>query len=194
MINLPSDYDSARAYTGGSSFPTLPVGPHICKIIGARVEESNGNNYLAVAFDIAEGGPDDGYYAQLYDRKKQFSDAPKWPGRFSCPLTTREGKTNGRFKGFITSVEESNPPYNFKQTGGDETTLKGKLVGFNFGEEEWRRTDGKVVSTAKPFYAVSVAKVREGIEPPEARKLNDNQAQMERQGFKEVDETDELPF
>ena len=194
MIKLPSDYDSARAYTGGSSFPTLPVGPHICKIIGARVEESNGNNYLAVAFDIAEGGPDDGYYAQLYDRKKQFSDAPKWPGRFSCPLTTREGKTNGRFKGFLTSVEESNPPYNFKQIGGDETTLKGKLVGFNFGEEEWRRTDGKVVSTVKPFYAVPVSKVREGIEPPEARKLNDNQAQMERQGFKEVDETDELPF
>lgn len=194
MINLPSDYDSARAYTGSSSFPTLPVGPHICKIIGARVEESNGNNYLAVAFDIAENGEYDWFYAQQYDRKKQFSDAPKWPGRFSCPLTTREGKTNGRFKGFITSVEESNPPYNFKQTGGDENTLKGKLVGFNFGEEEWRRTDGKVVSTVKPFYAVPVSKVREGIEPPEARKLNDNQSQMERQGFKEVDETYELPF
>lgn len=194
MIKLPNDYDSARAYTGGSSFPTLPVGPHICKIIGARVEESNGNNYLAVAFDIAENGEYDGFYAQQYDRKKQFSDTPKWPGRFSCPLTTREGKTNGRFKGFLTSVEESNSGYNFKQTGGDENTLKGKLVGFNFGEEEWRRTDGKVATTVKPFYAVPVSKVREGIEPPEARKLNDNQAQMERQGFKEVDETDELPF
>ena len=71
--------------------------------------------------------------------------------------------------------------------------MKGKLIGFNFGEEEWRKNDGTVGVNVKPFYAISIGTVRNGIQPPSRKALNDNQAKMEKQGFKAV-EDDELPF
>lgn len=193
MIKMPNDYDTARAYDGQGATP-LPIGPHICRIVSAKQETSrNGNPMLVVAFDIAESGPDDGYYKAQFDRKKNYNADAKWPGIFRIGLTNKDGKTSGYFKGFVTSVEESNTGYSFKAVGYDENTLKGKLVGFNFGEEEWRKTDGTIGVSVKPFYAVSVAKVREGIAPPPRKVLNDQQAQMERQGFTPV-EDDEVPL
>ena len=90
-------------------------------------------------------------------------------------------------------MEESNPGYSFKGAGCDMGTMKGKLIGFNFGEEEWRKTDGTVGVSVKPFYAVSIGTVRDGIQPPPRKALNDNQTKMEKQGFKVV-EDDQLPF
>ena len=196
MIKMPNDYDTARAYDGQGATP-LPIGPHICRIISVKQEMSRNNNpMLVVAFDIAENGPDDGYYKAQFDRKKDYNADAKWPGIFRTGLTNKDGKTSRYFKGFVTSVEESNTGYSFKAVGYDENTLKGKLVGFNFGEEEWRKTDGTIGVIVKPFYAVRVAKVREGIAPPPRKVLNDNQAQMERQGFTPVedDSLPELPF
>lgn len=192
MINMPADFETARPYDGQGASP-LPAGPHICRIISAREETSRNNNpMLVVAFDIAENGPDDGYYKAQFERKKGYNQNAKWPGIFRTGITNKDGKTSGYFKGFITSVEESNIGYKFS---GDENTLKNKLVGFNFGEEEWRKQDGTIGVSVKPFYAVSVGRVREGIAPPPRKVLNDQQAQMERQGFTPVDDdNDDLPF
>ena len=87
--------------------------------------------------------------------------------------------------------------------------MKGKLVGFNFGEEEYERTDYqtgeiKVAVSVKPAYAISVARVREGVIPPAKKLLNNGNGaatasttrpvgQPDAQGFQEV-EDDELPF
>lgn len=195
MIQMPNDYDTARAYDGQGASP-LPVGGHCCRIISAKQEMSRNNNpMLVVAFDVAEGGPDDGYYKAQYERKKGFNPEAKWPGIFRTGLVNKDGKTSGYFKGFITSVEESNAGYSFKAAGFDENSLKGKMVGFNFGEEEWRKQDNSIGVSVKPFYAVSVGKVRDGIEPPPRKVLNDSQAQMVRQGFTPVEnDDDELPF
>lgn len=194
MIKLGNDYDQARAYDG-QGFEALPVGPHICRILEARAEKSReGADMIVVAFDIAENGEYDGYYKQQYERRVGYNVEAKWPGVFRTVVLTREGKTSGYFKGLITSVEESNAGYGFRAAGCEETTLKGKLVGFNFGEEEWRKQDGSVGVAVKPFYAVSVQKVREGMEPPQRKALNDQQAQMERRGFTRVDDDSELPF
>lgn len=194
MIKLGNDYDSARAYDG-QGFNALPVGGHICKIMDARMEKArSGADMIVVAFDIAENGPDDGYYKAQFERKVGFNANAKWPGVFRTAILNKDGKTSGYFKGLITSVEESNSGYNFKAAGCEETTLKGKLVGFNFGEEEWRKQDGTVGVSVKPFYAVSVKTVREGIEPPKRKPLNDQQAQMERQGFTPVEDETPFPF
>lgn len=193
MILMPKDYDSAKAYAG-QGFETLPIGPHICKIISAKLEQArSGADMLVVAFDVAESGPYDGFYKTQHEYRKGFNAEAKWLGIFRTNILTREGKTSGYFKGFITSVEESNPGYNFRAANGDENTLKGKTVAFNFGEEEWRKSDGSVGVSVKPFYAVSIKTAREGIEPPPRKALNDGQAQMQRQGFKPVDD-DDLPF
>lgn len=193
---LPNDYDSAKAYDG-SAFPPLPAGGHICRIVGARMTKSrNNNDMIEVAFDIAEGGEFDGKFKERFDYLKGSNAQAKWPngGMFRTALLNKEGRTSGYFKGLITSVEESNAGYNFKATGCNEDTLKGKLVGFNFGEEEYRANDGSIKTSVKAVYAVSVARVREGIIPPPKKLYQPSVSeQMAAQGFAEVDD-DSLPF
>lgn len=194
MINLPSDYRTARAFDGTGG-PTLTPGGHICRISAAKLDTArSGAEMLVVAFDIAEGGAFDGYYKERHARATGYNPNAKWPGVFRTGILNREGKTNGYFKGLITAIEESNPGYSFEATNGNEATLAGKMVGFCFGEEEFRASDGTVKVAVKPFYAVSVAKVREGLPVPARKPLNDQQAQMERQGFTQADDDDELPF
>lgn len=210
MIPIPRDYDNARSFDGTTA-PTLTPGGHICRIQGVRLEKTQRTNkdMLVVAFDIAEGGEFDGYFRKRFERSSGFNANAKWPGVFRCTLLNANNETNGFFKGFIEALEASNPNYNFKASGGDEQQMKGKLVGFNFGEEEYEYSDRqtgeiKVGVSCKPQYAISVARVREGVIPPARKTLNGaNSAsststtrpvgQPDAQGFQEV-EDDELPF
>jgi hypothetical protein len=199
MIQIPNDYDSARAYDG-SAAPLLTPGGHICRIRGARVEQSrSGNDMLVVAFDIVEEGEFNGYYHRRFERAKSYNAYANWPGVFRASILTADGRTNGYFKGFIEAVEASNAGYSFRQSGGNEAMLNGKLVGFNFGEEDYRAQDGSVKTAVKPFYAVSVAKVREGIAPPAKKLLADAGSaprpvgQPDANGFQQVVD-DDLPF
>lgn len=192
-MNLPSDFNNARPYTGASSFNMLPPGGHICRIIGARMTQSSaGNDMIEVAFDVAEGGPDDGRFQQQFDERRAARADAKWPagGMFRTAILTKDGKTSGYFKGLITAIEESNPGYSFAGTGANEGTLKGKMIGFNFGEEEYKGNDGKIRTSVKAAYAVSVQTVRDGIEPPKKKTL----APQANSGFVEVPNDDQLPF
>lgn len=195
---LPNDFNSAKSYDGTGSFSPLPVGGHICRIVGARMTKSrNNNDMIEVAFDIAENGPDDGRFGDLFnERRAQRADA-KWPagGMFRTAILTKEGKTSGYFKGLITAVEESNAGYSFQGAGCDEGTLKNKMIGFNFGEEEYKGNDGTIRTSVKAFYAVSVARVREGIIPPPKKLYKPAPGEsMAAQGFTEVENDPELPF
>ena len=118
---LPSDFDNAKAYDG-SSYNALPVGGHICRIVGAMGTKSkNGNDMIELAFDIAENGPDDGRFKDRFDYLRKSKPDAKWPndGTFRTAILTKDGKTSGYFKGVITAVEESNPGYSFKGAGCD---------------------------------------------------------------------------
>ena len=213
MIPIPNDYDKARAFDG-SVAPNLTPGGHICKIRGVRMEKTrNGKDMLVVAYDICEGGEFDDFFKEKYARAAKYNLAATWPGVYRVTLLNSEGSTNGFFKGFIEALEASNSGYNFKASNGDERMMNGKLVGFNFGEEEYEYTDRqtgeiKVGTSCKPQYAVSVERVREGLIPP-AKKHLENRASSSssfpsssfpasnnppvNQGFTEVDD-DELPF
>lgn len=197
MIGIPNDYDSAKSYDGKGSFDALPAGGHICKIVGARAAKSrNGNDMIEVAFDIYDGGDFDGKFKDRFDYLRKSKPDAKWPngGMFRTAILNKDGATSGYFKGLITSVEESNPGYSFKATGGNEDTLKGKLVGFNFGEEEYKGNDGNIHTSVKACYAVSVARVREGIDPPPKKPYKPSQSEiMASQGFTETIDS-ELPF
>ena len=198
MIQIPNDYDSARGYDGSAL--QLTPGGHNCRIRGARVEQSrSGNDMLVVAFDVVEEGEFNGYFQRRFERAKSYNAYANWPGVFRTSILTTDGRTNSYFKGFIEAVEASNAGYSFRQSGGNEGTLNGKLVGFNFGEEDFRAQDGSVKTSVKPFYAVSVAKVREGIAPPAKKLLADAGSaprpvgQPDANGFQPV-EDDKLPF
>lgn len=164
MINLPSDYAHAQAYDG-SSGPKLTPGGHICRTRTVTLGRSrNGNDMLIADFDIVEEGELRNYYQRRYERARQYRADANWPGRYYMPIANQDGTTNTRFKGFIKAIEDSNAGFKFT---GDELTLQNKLLGFNFGEEEYCvESTGEIKTTVKPAYAVSVAKVREGCIPP----------------------------
>lgn len=207
MINLPNDYSTAKAYDG-NSLPRLSVGGHICRIRTVQLTKTRktGADMLVVNFDINEEGEFNGYYGKMFDARRKYRQDAAWPGVFRTTISTREGTTNGFFKGLIDAVEASNPGYSFTGSRANEQTLQGKLVGFNFGEEEYEMTDqstGEIRkgTTVKPQYAVSVAKVREGVIPPAIRRLNNGASAQGGYGsqpaqqmpMQEVDD-DELPF
>lgn len=194
MIQIPNDYDNARAFDGKGG-PTITVGGHICRILSAKMEtaKTSGAPMLVIAFDIAENSEFDGYYRAKHERAKGFNAEAKWQGVFRTNILNKQGLTNGYFKGLITSIEESNAGYNFKATGGDEGTLKGKLVGFNFGEREYQKSDGTIGTVVEPFYAVGVKTVREGIQPPDKKVLQGVQRGGS-QGFQQVEDDYDLPF
>lgn len=177
MINLPSDYSSAKGFDG-SGGPKLTPGGHICRTRTVELAKTrNGSDMLVVNFDIVEEGEFKEYYGRIFDSRIRYNAAnAKWPGVFRTTISTKDGKTNGFFKGLIEAIEASNPGYSFTGTGNNEITLQGKLLGFNFGEEEYPdRNTGEIKIAVKPQYAVSVAKVREGVIPP-ARKLYNPQS------------------
>lgn len=198
-MNLPKDFDTAKAYTGMGG-NALPIGPHCCRIVGARtITASTGTEMLEVAFDIAEGSPEDGRFKDRFDELRKANPQAKWPngGTFRVGVITRDGKTNTFFKGLITAVEESNTGYSFKAVNCNETTLRDKMVAFNFGEEEYKGSDGQIRTSVKPFYAISVATARAGMEPPKKHAYRPKPGEsMAAQGFTEVpaEEVPDLPF
>lgn len=191
MIPIPNDFDNARAYDG-NSFPALPLGAHVCRVLRADVVKNRANaDMLVINFDVTEGGEFDGYYKKRFEAAKARNANAKWPGVFRANLLTREGKTSGYFKGFIKALEESNLGYNFRASNGNETAMNGMYVGLVFGEEEFRTNDThEIKTTVKPFYAVSVPKAREGVAIPAKKRLHEDAAS----GFSEVDPGDDLPF
>lgn len=210
MIPIPNDYQAAAAYGGGNG-PQLTPGGHICIIQGARIEKTRNTNrdMLVVAFDIYEDGEFSGYYRRQYERMKQYNVNATWPGVFRVTICNAAGNTNGFFKGFIEAVEQSNEGYNFLQSRGDERLLKGKRVGFNFGEEEYERQNRQtgvyeVAVSVKPQYAVSCTRVIEGVIPPERKTLQSYSQAVQQgaqapapapaEGFTELADDEPLPF
>ena len=188
-----ADYAQTPAFTGESE--KLPLGGHICQIRGARCETTRtGKEMLVVAFDIHEGSQSDNFYKRRFDRNKANNPDAKWPGLYYSVTTNNDGKTNPMFKGLITAIEESNPGYIWNWA---ENSLNGKLVGFNFGEEEYvHQATGEIRTSVKPQFPASVARVKEGLTPPALKKLNNSSAPASNaanNGFAEVDD-EELPF
>jgi hypothetical protein len=190
MIPIPNDFDNARAYDG-NSIPPLSLGGHVCRVHSARVEKTrNGTDQLIVEYDVYEDGEFNRYYNRRFEAAKAYRPDTKWPGVFRANLLTRDGATNGYFKGFITALEQSNTGYSFKATNGNEAAMRGLYVGFAFGEREFKTDKGEIKTVVEPFYAVSVAKVREGVPIPAKKVLRDTATA---QGFNPVDD-DDLPF
>jgi hypothetical protein len=169
-MKKPNDWESAPAYTGEAS-AQLPKGGYVLIIKAAKVE--NTQNYgekLHILFDIAEGDFK-GFVQTKYDKAKAESSNPKdvkWPavGRYNTFVTTKDGATNGWFKGLITSIEKSNN-YVFDWK---ENSLVGKLVGGLFVIDEFMGKDDKIIPLVKMVQARSVDVIRSGAyELPEDR-------------------------
>lgn len=162
-MNKPTGYDEATAFTG--EFKSVTPGGHICKILGAKSEQSkSGKEQLVIMFDIAEG-PDKGFYMDQFKRKQESNADAKWQGLYR-QLT--EGDSTKFFKGMITAIEKSNDGYKWDWK---EESLKGKLFGGVFGQEEYEKQDGSIGVSTKCRFIRSVEQIRKGVEAPEIKRL-----------------------
>ena len=194
-MNKTAGWESAQAYDG--TYRKLPPGGYVCVIKDARVEAGQYGEQMIVALDVCEGEYA-GFFGDLYEAKRKAPGAAlKWPCVYYQSLLNRDGVTNGFFKGLITSVERSNVGYVWSW---DERTLKGKKVGFVFGEEDWMDSNGNVRTSTKPKTARDVKAILDGDFAVPPKKLAGQQSsgyiQVESPasngGFEQVD--DELPF
>ncbi len=180
---LLKDYDNVRA-TDAGEFVRLPADGYVCKIINVKAETSKaGNPMLVFAVDIAEG-EFAGYFIDQYKRRQQWNkDGAKYPNDAvyrQLIFDTHSGKLNTNLKGMLTAIENSNPGFSVKGTStnngnGDfsfnEETLKGKLCGFVFGEEEYINGDGTTGVAIRIKYPRSVENIRSGkFRIPELKK------------------------
>lgn len=188
-MNKPAGYDQTQAFTG--EFEQLELGGHVCVIKGARIDDdSTGAEIMLLQLDIAPTDPQSGFFMKQYEQRKTSNPDAKW----GCVYRQRTGgKSLGFFKGLITAVEQSNSGYKWNW---DENSLKGKLIGGIFGQEEFRANDGQIKLATKCIQLRSVEAIRKGVEVPKTKLLNPAgaTATMQAMGFTQVDDTDELPF
>ena len=152
-----NDWDDIQESEVGES-KTLPADGYVTKILGVRITTSRaGNEMIELMIDIAEGDFVD-FFKQKYEFKKQYDPSVKW----SCVFRQlTRGNSAKYFKNLILNIERSNKGYNFKASNFDESTLKGKLIGFVFRDEEYNY-NGHQGFTAKPFISKTVDDIRSG--------------------------------
>lgn len=184
-------YQQAEAFTG--DFEKLEPGGYICRILNVKAEEKGYGTLLRVAFDIDEG-EHKGYFRRLFDKRKESYDNPKWPNGGMYYQTVKSEDLR-YFKGFMTAIEESNPGYKWDW---DESTLKGKVFGGIFGEEEYEASNGETRTSIKCVWVRSADAVKSGkFEVPEKKTLNkQNSAKDNGQPFYQTlsEDDDDLPF
>jgi len=175
-------YDQAEAFTG--EYEKLEPGGYVCKILQVKAEDRDYGTLLRIAFDIVEGEYE-GYYRRQFERKKQSDSEAKWPGMYY--QTVRQDDLR-YFKGFMTSIEASNPGFKWDW---DEKKLSGKLFGGVFGEEEFEGQDGEIHTTVKCRFVRSVDAIRSGkFKIPEIKKLE----KKDNSTWIPAENDDELPF
>jgi len=129
-------------------FAVLTIGPKNCVI--TNVIDEVEKQYLKVEFDIV-GGELDGYYADLFK---------KFGGKYRGSIIKSYKPTAASFfKGFITSVEESNKGFTWDW---NEKTLVGKKIVVNFREEEYINKENMRATVIKPFEFRSFEALRNG--------------------------------
>lgn len=156
-------FENTNSY---GDFESLSAGGYKCII--KKVEcntSSNNKEFLKISFDIAEGEHKDFYKNKyLNDQRPE----KKWSGIWVIFTEGYEvGSTNPKFKGLISSVEESNPNYKWDW---NEKTLENKKIGIVMRAEEFEAMDGSVKESVKPFYAMAYEKV-ENAKIPNTKKL-----------------------
>lgn len=132
-----NDWEKVEA-KGMDDFKALPIGAYECVIKEANVHksETSGKESFRVAVDIASGEYKD-YFQNRYDKNTNMNK--NWDNNATRYLAF-QGDNVAYFKGFITSVENSNVGYTWDW---DETKLVGKKICGVFQYEEYENQEGK---------------------------------------------------
>lgn len=194
MINRFNDYEKVQAF-GERRF--LPKGAYVLKIMGTKIGTSrNGNQYIRVSCDIADGEYM-GYYTADYRSQKGDINEKKWRCYTDVYVpkndgTEQDANTKRRFKTFVTCLEHSNDGYEFDW---DEAKWKGLLIGGLFNQKQYKKADGKTGMFTQLKYTCSVERViAQDYRLPEDELLEEDEVAVS-QMFEELnDNSEELPF
>lgn len=184
-MNKPNGFDETQGF---SSFEQLEEGGHVLKILNVEERKSQaGNDMIVVSFDTDKVDKQPGYFKQRYDGDTR-SDK-KWPagGRTYQVCTGSNGNCSKGFKTFIECVEASNN--GFKVQWGSEKVkinkngkiiektvfekcFEDKLIGGNFGKEEYLNSYGESKFTVKLSGFRTVQDVKNGkVQAPKPKML-----------------------
>lgn len=153
---------------GMDDFKSLPIGAYECVIMDARVNQNpeTGKRTFKVSVDIATGEYKD-YFKKRYENNT--NEDKKWDNN-AVKYLAFEGDNVAYFKGFITSVENSNVGYKWNW---DEKTLKNKKICGVFQYEEYKKQDGSKAVKVRLNKFRSLDKMKD-IEVSDAIKTLDN--------------------
>lgn len=193
MIQKWNDYDTVKGY---SDYERLPKGGYVVKILGVSIEHFRDNvATLKLSCDICEGEYTN-YFADAY--KANTNENKFW----SCNLlqnlpvddkSERDGWTKKSFRTMIDAIEDSNPGYHWDW---NEQSLKGKIVGGLFNEQEYEAKDGTIRKTTRLARLCNAQNIRDGKYTLPKDKLLNKEAPLN-DGFMSIPdsvESDGLPF
>jgi len=134
---------------GNSASKVLPAGGYVGKI--TAVTDVPEKEYLRIEWDISEG-EFKGNGASCLERNGFLPSANRF-------VRSYKDSAIGFFKGFISSVEQSNPNFVWDF---DERKLVGKTIGCVIGEEEYRKQTGDIGTRLKVKRTLSADSIRAG--------------------------------
>ena len=163
-MQKPTGYDE----TTTGEFTPIELGGHTAVI--KRVQETtskNGRPMLQVAIDFDSKDVQPGYFKAAFDSDNR--EDKKWPFQGTQYILTEgpDGKCSRSFKGFITSVEESNNA-ECQWGAAFEGWFKNKKVGVVYGEVE-EEYNGEIKTRRRIRYFCSYDKAKTTAIP--AKKL-----------------------
>ena len=150
-------------------YSNLELGGHEIVILDAREHKSefSGNISLKISVDISGNDKQKGFFKKQYD--ENTSADKKWPAG-AVKYCSLKDEQLGYLKGFITSLEKSNPSFKFNKKGTWEQLKNLKLAG-QFGLEEYKKQDGTIGTCIKLVQFRSLDKLNE-IKIPKVKKLD----------------------
>lgn len=187
---LPA-YDKSKRR---KSFEMLPKGAYVIVIRYAKEEQNkNGSGtHLSLAFDIAEGEYKDIYQNQYNNNQNEDK---KWPNDavFYVNVPNDDSKQYAwdNWNTFFADLEDSNGGFVF---AGDVKTLKGKVIGGKFANEQ-SEYNGNVYDHTRLRWTCPADDVRNGKtgKMPSDKLIEGKTASTDANGFMSVKDSDEEP-
>lgn len=172
-------------------YENLELGGHEIVILDAREHKSefSGNISLKISVDISGNDKQKGFFKKQYD--ENTSSDKKWPTGAIKYLSLKDEQL-GYLKGFITSLEKSNPNFKFNKKGTWEQLKNLKLAG-QFGLEEYKKQDGTIGTATKLVQFRSLDKLKE-IKIPKVKKLDGSLVEYEDYKETKTEKSNSIPF
>ena len=149
-------------------FEVLELGGHEIVIMDAREYTGmTGNVSLKVSVDIAGNDKQKGCFKKQYDEN---TNADKKWSNGAIKYLSLKNEQIAYLKGFITSLEKSNPSFKFN-TKGTWEQLKGLKLAGQFGLEEYTDNEGNTKTATKLVQFRSLDKLNE-IKIPKVKLLD----------------------